>query len=234
MMMSASTFAADSKSKNSVTNKPEEDSFGQSAFQEYGSFNEEEEEAETIDFFQRGRFFGASAAFGFQGTTGNRGVLWQGGFPDIDLRLHYWFNFNVALDLGGYYASHFYSSTAGKRIDVSMLSIQGSVKYYFDTRNLSAPLTFASPYLLAGFGSYTKIETLSTDASQVSESTVGFNVGAGLEFVIKPKTVYFSIENRWHFLRFSDTGSQAYEASLGLVDLTGFFWTLTGGIVFTW
>lgn len=221
--------------KEDRTKQPEEDDFAQTPFTEYGEFNEDEEEAADTAFFQRGRFFGVSGGLGYQGIVGNRGLIWQGGFPTIDLKLHYWFDFNFALDLGGYFSSHFYDEdNAGtNQASVAWLQAGLTVKYYFDTRNLSAPLSFASPYVLAGAGSYTKIETLSSNAATQTESTIGFNAGAGLEFVIKPRKLYFALENRWHFMGFSDTGSQNFTGR-GVSDLSGAFFTIVGNILFTW
>src|SRR4051812_45090894 len=77
---------------------PEEDDFSTTPFTEYGEFNNQEaEEEEDTKFFQYGRFFGLSIGFGTQGVTGNRGQLWQGGFPMVEFKLHYWFDFNIAM-----------------------------------------------------------------------------------------------------------------------------------------
>src|SRR5881628_3466051 len=67
------------------------DDYSETPFTEYGEFNEEEEEADEAKFFQYGRFFGVSVGSGFQGATGNRGLLYQGGFPTLDIKVHYWF-----------------------------------------------------------------------------------------------------------------------------------------------
>ncbi len=225
---------AQASGKDDKTKQPEEDDFAQTPFTEYGEFNEEEDEAADTAFFQRGRFFGLSGGTGFQGIVGNRGLVWQGGFPTIDLKIHYWFDFNFALDIGGYFSSHYFDPPSGTdRTTVSFLQAGITAKYYFDTKNLPAPLSFAAPYLLGGFGSYTKIETLTSDGTQASESTVGFNAGAGLEFVIKPRKVYFTLENRWHFMSFSDTGTQIYQKR-GIQDLSGAFFTIVGSLLLTW
>src|SRR4051812_26437303 len=91
------------------TNLPEEDDFKGSPYTDYGEFNnqEAEEEADTR-FFQYGRFFGISLGLGTEQVFGNRGALWNGGFPMIELKLHYWFDFNFALALDVFSAPHFY------------------------------------------------------------------------------------------------------------------------------
>src|SRR5690348_7039292 len=69
----------DQQQKEDRTLQPEEDDYKGTPFTEYGDFNDENEEDEDTKFFQSGRFFGVSAGLGFEGATGNRGAIWQGG-----------------------------------------------------------------------------------------------------------------------------------------------------------
>src|SRR5688572_24009328 len=82
------------------TGTPEEDDFSNTPFTEYGEFNEQDDEEAETKFFQYGRFFGVSLAAGYQGVTGNRGIVWKGGLPAIDFKVHCWFDFNTAIQLG--------------------------------------------------------------------------------------------------------------------------------------
>src|SRR4051812_6901711 len=91
--------AAEGAPSAGKASQPEDEDFTGSPFTEYGEFNEDADEAADAKFFQYGRLFGISLGGGYQGAGGNRGLLWQGGFPNIDFKLHYWFDFNFALDL---------------------------------------------------------------------------------------------------------------------------------------
>jgi len=214
------------------TLQPEEDDFSSSPFADYGEFNEEAEEIEDLKFFQHGRFFGISLGTGFEGISSNRGMLWQGGFPVIDFKVHYWFDFNVAMDLGFYTASHFFETTQanGGHVDISFMRLGLDVKYYFDTKNVSAAVSFANPYVLIGGGSFSKTETSVDQQTVDQDSGFGFSAGAGVEFAIKPKKIYFSVEPKAHFVNFKDTYSKKY----GTDDLSGIFYTITGSLMFTW
>ena len=97
------------KADKGKTVQPEEDDFSNTPFTEYGEFNEEADEEADANFFAHGRFFGVSLGLGFEGVTGNRGLLYQGGFPMVNGKIHYWFDFNFALDMDFYFASHFYT-----------------------------------------------------------------------------------------------------------------------------
>ncbi|MDR3607682.1 MAG: outer membrane beta-barrel protein [Oligoflexia bacterium] len=212
----------------------DEEDFTSTPFTDYGEFNQEgDEEAET-KFMQFGRLFGVSIGAGQDTALGNRGDLWQGGFPLIVGELHYWFDFHLALDMGFSYAPHYYNSpnTAEGYTSVSFTHVFLNIRYYFDTKDLSAPLSFASPYILGGFGEFNKTQNYSVSNSSDSDSTVGITAGAGLEFPIVVRSVYFDLETTISSASFKDTHNSPYTTVAP--DLTGAFLTVTGGLMFTW
>jgi len=238
-LVSSVSFAADAGGKGNVYT-PEDDDFSNSPFTEYGEFNEEDEEAADTKFFQYGRFFGVSLGLGFEGVTGNRGYLWQGGFPMLDFKVHYWFDFNLALDLGFFTTPHFFqieeTQGEGERTNATLSRLGINLKYYFDTKNMSSALSFANPYLLLGAGSFTKTQTASSEeATPDSDSAFGVSAGAGLEFTLKPRKAFFAIEGKIHAVNFKDTRTNELQnTALGLDDLTGYFYTVSGNFLFTW
>jgi opacity protein-like surface antigen len=216
--------------------KPEEDDYTGTPFTEYGEFNEATDEEDDTKFLQFGRLFGVSLGGGFQFVDGFRGALWQGGFPTINFRLHYWFSFHVALDLGLTNSSQYYqdTSTIGRgHVDVNLMNIGMDLKYYFDTKNLSAAISFASPYLLAGVGTYSKTENSIVQQGSDSDTSLGLALGGGIEFAISPRKFYFSIEGKINVVSFKDTYTQVF-SKVGLPNLTGNFYTATGNLLFTW
>jgi hypothetical protein len=227
--------AAGEKHGEDKTLKPEDDDYSSTPFTEYGEFHEAGDEEADTKFLQFGRFFGASVGLGFEFVDGNRGALWEGGFPLVDFRLHYWFDFNVALDVGFTTVSQYYDTTVENlgHVDVNMFIVSVDFKYYFDTKNLSAPISFANPYLLLGAGSYSKTENSVSAQSQDQDSSLGVCAGAGFEFIVSPRKVYFALEGKVHFVTFKDTYTTRF-SSAGLPDLTGQFFTLSGNLLFTW
>jgi hypothetical protein len=243
-LAAACAHAADAPnggSPNDKTTKPEEEDFSQTPYTEYGSFNEEKDEEEDAKFFQYGRFFGVSLGLGIETVDGDRGTLYQGGFPTFDAKIHYWFDFNFALDIDFYLAQHYFvgqtnaSNPLTGRYNVNITHLGVDFKYYFDTKNLAAAISFANPYLLVGGGTYTK--SLSAAQGQSSgadtDTQVGFNAGAGLEFALKPRKVYFTTEARIHVVTFNDANTQDF-AGQGINDLHGNFYTFVGSLLFTW
>lgn len=226
--------AAGGASGTGKTFQPEEDDFTGSPFTEYGEFNEDKDEEEDAKYFQHGRFFGVSGGLGFQGISGNRGLLYQGGFPLVDLKLHYWFDFNFALDLGFSFVSHFFEGgdANGGHTDVNMFHVYADAKYYFDTKNLSAPISFANPFLLIGVGSFTQTKTSVTEDTQEPDTGIGLSFGAGLEFAIRPKKTYLEFEGKYHMVTFKDTFTTLFRPAIQ--DLTGGFFTFQANILFVW
>jgi hypothetical protein len=220
---------------SSKHNKPEEDDYSSTPFTEYGEFNNSDSEEEEAKFFQYGRFFGVSVGVGLEFLDGYRGTLWQGGFPLVDIKLHYWFNFNVALDLGFFAVSHYYDTAVQGlgHVDVNMVHTGVDVKYYFDTKNLSAPISFANPYVVLGAGSFSKIESSVSQQTQDSDSSLGISGGGGFEFAISPRKTYFEVEAKMHVVSFKDTYTTRFQGS-SLPNLTGHFFTITGNLLFTW
>lgn len=232
---SISLAAEASKEKDKdKTYQPEEEDFSSSPFAEYGEFNEEADEDADISFFQHGRFFGVSLGTGFEGITSNRGLLWNGGFPMIDFKVHYWFNFHVALDLGFFSAPHYFDTTPdnGGHVDASLMRIGADIKYYFDTKNLSSAISFANPYVLFGAGSFSKNQTSVSAANTESDSSMGISAGGGVEFAVIPKKIYLAVEGKFHFVSFKDTYTKKFDPPL--TDLGGTFYTVTTGLMFTW
>ncbi|MBY0472652.1 hypothetical protein K2X30_15915 [bacterium] len=217
------------------TKVPEEDDYKQTPYTGFGDFNGEDEEAAATKYFQYGRFFALSLGLGFESVSGNRGALWQGGFPLVELKAHYWFNFNFALDLDFYNVGHFYPSASGPNTTVKMSYLGANVRYYFDTKNLPAGVTFASPFISIGGGSYSKTETSGSTAAGTPDSAFGFAAGGGFEFVASPHSVYVVLEGKVHFVTFTDTQNQTSTSSgATLPDLTGEFYTGTLSVMFTW
>ena len=215
----------------------EEDEFSSNPFTEYGEFNQDKDEEAEARFFQHGRFFGVSVGLGMETLDGNRGILWQGGFPTFELKLHYWFDFHAAMDLGFYTAPHHFKTTAEGlgATDANMTFVGVNLKYYFDTKDLSAPVSFASPYVILGAGSFTKTESSLLQGESQPDTSIGLSVGAGLEFPIKHRSMYFALEGKAHLLNFKDTYTDTHLGKIpNLENLSGRFYTVIGSLLFTW
>jgi hypothetical protein len=214
----------------------EEDDYRATPYMQYGEFNEEKEEEDELNFFQNGRFFGVSLGLGIETADGNRGTLWKGGFPLIDIKLHYWFDFNFAIDLNFYYVQHNYNTGNTGAVNVALYRGGLDFKYYFDTKNISAPISFANPYLVVGVGDYNETQSgasITNSGTPNTSSAIGFCGGAGVEFALKPKKTYVSLEGKIHAVKF-DLDQTGQFTSYGLADTSGNLYTFVASILYTW
>ena len=201
-------------------------------FLEYGDFNiNEDDDADTM-YFQYGRFFGVSLGAGYEAATGNRGLLYTPAFPRFDLKVHYWFDFQLAMNMGIFFASHSFE-VGGATTAVKLIGYGIDLKYYFDVRNASAPLTFANPFLIAGIGAINKTITTALASAPDTDSTLSVSFGGGFEFPIVYKKTYLILEGRYHTQNFTDSNSPDYQ-SKGISDLSGGFFTTMLHVLFTW
>jgi hypothetical protein len=211
------------------------DEFSPNPFTDYGEFNnQDQQEEDDTKFLQFGHLFGVSLYVGQDLPLGNRGELWQGGFPLVMGELHYWFDFHLVMDLGVSWAPHYFTSNADGEgyTTVSLVHVYVNLRYYFDTKNLSAPISFASPYVLIGFGDFAKTQSYQGTSQSDSDSEVGVTGGVGLEFPISINSVYFDLEATISAVTFQDTQANPYNN--GPSTLSGPLTTFTGGLMFTW
>jgi hypothetical protein len=235
LIKTTSARAANDTTFGQQNQNPSEDDFKNSPYMQYGEFNEEKEEEADAQFFQFGRFFGVSLGLGYETADGDRGAIWRGGFPLVDFKLHYWFNFNFALDLNFYYVNQSYANSDGSTTNLNLIHGGVDLKYYFDTKNIAAPIAFANPYLVLGAGEYSLTESAGNiDQNQTSTNSnaFGINAGAGFEFAVKPRKTYFTVEGKIHFVRFDS--DQTGDFVPALADSYGNLYTFVAGFMFTW
>lgn len=227
--------AQDAGTKNDRTTRPEEEDFQGTPYTQYGEFSDDQEEEEETRFLQRGRLFGFSAGVGMQFVTGNRGSLFRGGFPLVDLRLHYWFDFQLAMTLQYMMVNHYYD-IGPNHYDVAMNRIGADIKYYFDIANLSAAITFSNPYILVGLGAYSKNTSNFgvSDTPLNADTQLGMNAGLGFEFPLKPRKMFINIEGKLHVMSFRDTYAPSLTDVTDINDLTGLFWSVSANLLLTW
>ena len=203
---------------------------------EYGTFNEDENEKNTTLFFQYGRFFGISGGLGVNNALGNRGKLYDVGLPLMEIKFHYWFNFNLAIQMVMSFATHEYGSTDLNNLtEVNLRCLGADIKYYFDTRNLSAPIDYVNPYVFLGLSQLKKTEFSSTQDDEPSEDdSFSYSLGGGIEFPISEKKVYFVLEGRYSIVRFDNDNDTSEFERFEIKDLSGNFASFIGQFLFTW
>ncbi|MGE4233139.1 MAG: hypothetical protein AB7F43_07405 [Bacteriovoracia bacterium] len=234
-----SAFAQEKKAYG-LGGEPGDDQVLSGPFSEYGEFDSAEDEAENERFFQYGRFFGVGLGTGLTSATGNAGKIYQGLLPMISFKLDYWFDFHIALQTVVENSKHNYNLKPDGLTDVNLFRILFQVKYYFDVHDLSAPITFVGPHIIAGGGFYQRTDNIGSGSGDAtvagtlnSQSAFGLNFGGGFEITIKPKKTYLQLEFLAHLIQFGDQYDPKFK-SQGIPDRTGAWTSATVGIMWTW
>jgi hypothetical protein len=227
---SRKTFAADGGTED-ILHGP---------YSEYGEFDSGEDEDENEKFFQYGRFFGVGLGAGVTTATGNAGRLYTGSSPMVDLRINYWFDFHFALQMDVQNSKHSYNAPPDGLSDVNLFRTLLQVKYYLDTHDLAAPISFISPNFILGGGFYQRTDNIgsgNTDSTAgnaiENQNTFGLNGGIGFELTLKPKRIYLQLEGLVHMAQFRDDFTSKFRAS-GIPDRTGYWVTGGAALMWTW
>lgn len=198
-------------------------------FTDYSEFEEESDEEADINFFRNGRFFTIGLAGGMRGFTGNFADTYSSA-PTFGIFLTYFFDLRLAMSLGfqtGDHAVKFSVNNQSKTYDgnVSLTAMNFDLKYYMNTQNVTRGLADLNPYILGGFGQFYRTYTIAGLDGFSRDSTMGFDVGAGLEIPLMRKKAYLGIQGTYHYVNFSDENKSYVDGTEKLdKNLTGDFY----------
>lgn len=219
----------------------------------FSDFNEDIEASQILEderFYRYGRFFSFIASLGVTSFDGNRGRAYEDEHPSYGLSLLYFSDFQNAMGLGFEFSKHnFFLPDATKGvegqdngygfIEVSMLRVFFSYRYYVETANLGTALTYSNPYFI-GRMEYWYTTNKYIDQDSIPDDAgggLGFGLGFGLEFPIKLKESYLGLEFLYHTVNFHDKFTNLYEpidGGVGFEDLTGAGYSTKLSYVFNW
>ena len=198
-----------------------------------------------------GRYFSFHLGTSLTSFDGNRGLLYKNDPPGYGLGFYYFSDFQSSFGLGFQYTKHHffinqpvfaYAVDPLGFVDVSILRVYFSHRYYIDTTNLSTALTYSNPYFV-GRMEYWYLTNKFVDQSRLLEDSgggLGFSVGFGLEFPLKLKETYINLEFLVHSVNFHDKHTQDYAPiadnpnGYGFADLTGRAYSTSVNYVFNW
>jgi hypothetical protein len=199
-------------------------------FSDFVPFEDEYDIDEDERFMYFGRFFAVSLGTGVHKFGGNIGKLYNTALPVLDFRLMYFFDFRLAGELGIGSSSHAFTADPNGAVDVSLLSLNADMKYYFDTKNVGAAITMTNPYAIAGVSQTFRAQTFHTLNAVEKDTAFAISGGLGMEFALKPRKTSLGIEGRVHRIFFRDRYEETYLQS-GVPDTTGDMYSLTTSII---
>ncbi len=186
-------------------------------FGDPSSYEFADDEKEDKEFFHLGRYLMFGLDIGVGVFTGGLGSSVQPA-PYIGGRLLYFFDRSLAFEASGHFANHLDQVRAAKDpnsgadLETVVVPITGGMRYYFDTRGAPKAIAAANPYLAFGGGLYmrtirelSKTGTITTPTG--TTNNFGGYGGAGVEFSIYRRHVYFGVDLRYHFIFWGDSDS---------------------------
>lgn len=200
-------------------------------FSDFVPFEDEYDIDEDERFMYFGRFFGISLGTGFHQFTGNIGKLYNTALPVMDFKMIYFFDFRLAGQIGISSASHAFDAEPVGPTEVSLLRLNGDMKYYFDTKNVGATITATNPYVVAGVSQTFRTQAMQNSGTVEKDNAFAVSGGLGLEFALKPRKTSLGIEGRLHKIFFRDALATDF-VPVGLPDLTGNMYSVVTSVIF--
>lgn len=193
-------------------------------FTDYSEFDEDSDEEADINFFRNGRFFTLGLAGGSRGFTGNFADTYQAA-PTFGIFITYFFDLRLAMSLGfqtGDHAVKFTTNSASKTYvgNVSISSMSFDLKYYLSTQNVTRGLADLNPYILGGVGQFYRTYTIADLDGYSRDSTMGFNVGAGLEIPLMRRKAFLGLQGAFHSVEFGDEKKTGVDGGAEKLDKT--------------
>jgi hypothetical protein len=183
------------------------------------------EEEEDINFFRNGRLLTMGFLLGYRGWTQNLGAIY-GGSPTFGLFISYFFDLRFALQMGYLTSDHPLNIPARNGADavqgtVSITDLSFTLKYYFNTQNVTRGLADLNPYVITGFSQIYRTATVSGNDKFAKDSAFAFDAGAGLEIPMMRNKMYFGGQVMFQVVNFADEGKVIHDANDQSTGVTG-------------
>ena len=117
-------------------------------FIDYGEFQENVAEEESINFFQHGRSLIVSFMTGYEGLTPNIRQIYGDAPLALGLGISFFFDLHLAFQVGGVFPTQHYNSLLGSSTRFMHYGID--LKYYFNRQYLKKEKEFFNPYMIIG------------------------------------------------------------------------------------
>jgi hypothetical protein len=179
-------------------------------FSDYSELNESTEEEADIHFFRNGRLLNLSLNMGQRFFTQNLKYLYSKG-PTYGLGITYFFDLRFAGYFSFLTSDHrfrFVTDNGTTTGNVGMTFLSFDLKYYLNTDVLIKPLAALNPYWLLGLNQTYRNLSISTEGEVARDSSVGLEVGAGIELFVLRNQSFIGIQGAYRYFNFVDESQQ--------------------------
>ena len=117
-------------------------------FIDYGEFQENVAEEESVNFFQHGRSLIVSFMTGYEGLTPNIRQIYGDAPIVLGLGISFFFDLHLAFQASGVFPASHYNSLLGSPTRFMHYGVD--LKYYFNRQYLKKEKDFFNPYIIVG------------------------------------------------------------------------------------
>ena len=117
-------------------------------FIDYGEFQDNVTEEESLSFFQYGRSISILLTGGYEGITFNMRQIYGDSLFFVGLNISFFIDFHIAFQLSGMFPTGHYNSLVNTTWSFFHYGLD--IKYYWHKQYLNEEQKFLNPYLIAG------------------------------------------------------------------------------------
>ncbi|MBC7742118.1 MAG: hypothetical protein H7061_07970 [Bdellovibrionaceae bacterium] len=181
-------------------------------FSDYNEFEQDAEEEADINFFKNGRYLTLGFLLGYRGYTNGFSQSYSP-TATYGVQFSYFFDLQIAAALGysvsdnnvafsSYKSDRTFSNSYTGSVNIQNIDL--SLKYYFNTENVTRGLADLNPYLFAGAGQYVRTYNINNSLEVPPDQVIGFKAGAGIEIPLMRRRAYLGIQATYHYVQFPD------------------------------
>lgn len=210
-------------------------------FSDYNEFEQDADEEADINFFRNGRYLTLGFLLGYRGYTDGFSQAYTGA-AHYGAQFTYFFDLQIASALT--YSISDNNVTFRSYNDITLTNVSNtysgsvniqnidlSVKYYFNTENVTRGLADLNPYIFVGAGQYIRTYNLDAQLEITPDQVIGFKLGTGIEIPLLRHRAYLGIQGTYHLVQFPDENKNGIQENKpGAPDPSPISPTLNGDI----
>ncbi len=190
-------------------------------FSDYNEFEQDADEEADINFLRNGRYLTLGFLLGYRGYTEGFSQSYSPAL-NYGVQFSYFFDLQIAGSLGYSISDNsvqFSSYTDQQKTlisknysgTVNIQNIDLSLKYYFNTENVTRGLADLNPYIHGGFGQYIRTYSITNQLEVTPDQVFGFKFGGGLEIPVLRHRGYIGLQATYHYVTFQDENKEDIE-----------------------
>lgn len=205
---------------------------GSNPFSDYVPPPEDNDVSENEHFQYFGNQFGIMVGSGIQWFDGNLGRLYNAAALTDNMSFRWWWLWDFRfMGLIGYTRSkHRFDAFPVGDTQVPIRKIDMDLRYFFDSKNLSATFTAMHPFAFVGFSNIKRSQLFEELGSVEAESKTAISLGGGLQYDIKPRTSRLDFEFKYSRMVFRDAEDQTF-VPVGIPNLRGSLYSFTTSVM---